>query len=99
MTGRCDSSCSIGTADKVERVAGVIVERADAALAEDDLLVAAGHDVLGAHQQLLERVGQAALEQDRLVRSCPARLQQVKVLHIARAHLNHVHVVEQRQID
>ena len=53
---------------EVERVARVIMKRADAAFAEDDLLVAAGHDVFRAHQQLFERVGQAALEQDGLVR-------------------------------
>ena len=82
---------------KVERVAGVIVERADAALAEDDLLVAAGHDVFRAHQQLFERVGQAALEQDRLVRLAKLT-QQVKVLHIPRADLQNVDVVEQWQI-
>ena len=30
---------------------------ADAALAEDDILVALGHDVLGAHHELLQRIG------------------------------------------
>ena len=86
--------CSIGTAARSERVAGVVVKRADAALAEDDLLVAAGHDVFRAHQQLFDGVGQAALEQDGLV-GLAKLLEQVKVLHIPRADLNHVDVLEQ----
>ena len=45
----------------IKRVARERLIRADAALAEDDALVAAGHDVLGAHQKLLDRVREAAL--------------------------------------
>ena len=86
-----------GHGREVERVAGVIVERADAALAEDDLLIAAGHDVLGAHEQLLERAGEAALEQDGLAELAELA-QEVKVLHVARADLNDVHVFEQGQV-
>ena len=82
---------------EVERVAGVVVERADAALTEDDVLVAAGHDVLRTHQQLLERVGKAALEQDRLFHR-PQLLEQVVVLHVARTDLDDVDVVKQRQV-
>lgn len=82
---------------EVERIARVVVKRADAALAEDDLLVAAGHDVLGAHEQLLERAGQAALEQDGLAQLAKLT-QEVEVLHIARADLNDVHILKQRQM-
>ena len=46
----------------VKDVSGVRLEPADAALAEDDLLVAARHDVFGAHQKLLERAHQSALQ-------------------------------------
>ncbi len=86
-----------GHGREVERVAGVVAEGADAALAEDDLLVAAGHDVFRAHQQLLERVGQAALEEDGLVRFAELA-QQIEILHVACADLQNVHVVEQRKI-
>ena len=78
---------------KIERVSRIIVKRADAALAEDDLLVAARHDVLGAHQQLLERSGETALEQNGLAEPSEL-LEQVEVLHIARADLNDVHIRE-----
>ena len=44
----------------------VLFEGADAALTEDDLLVAAGHDVLGAHDPLFDGVAEAALEQEGL---------------------------------
>ena len=50
----------------VERVARVGLEGADAALAEDDVVVAAGQDVFGRQQPLLNRRRHAALEQDRL---------------------------------
>ena len=51
---------------KVQRVAHTGLKGADAALAQDDVLVALGHDVLGAHHELFQRVGKAALEQYRL---------------------------------
>ena len=86
-----------GHGREVERVARVVVKRADAALAEDDLLVAAGHDVLGAHEQLLERAGQTALEQDGLAQLAELT-QEIEVLHIARADLNDIHILEQRQM-
>ena len=82
---------------KIERVARVVVKRADAALAENDVVVAAGHDVFRAHQQLLERVGKPALEQNRLFDRAHL-LEQVVVLHVARADLDDVDVVKQRQM-
>ena len=62
------------------------------------LLVAAGHDVFRAHQQLLERVGKAALEQDRACLDRAQLLQQIEILHVARADLNDVNILEQRQM-
>ena len=81
-----------GHGGKIQRVAGVLFKGADAALAEDDLLVAACHDVLGAHDPLLDGVAQAALEQHRLVHLAH-RLEQLEVLHIACADLHHVHIL------
>ena len=45
----------------VQGVAGEGLVSADAPLAEDHLLVALGHDVLGAHQELFDGVGQTPL--------------------------------------
>ena len=50
---------------EVEGVAGAGLEGADAALAQDDVVVALAHYVLGGHEQLIDRAGHAALEQDR----------------------------------
>ncbi len=72
---------------RVLRVAGL--EGADPAFAEDDVLVAAAHDVFGRHQQLVDRVGKAALEQNRLADAAKL-LEQFEVLHVARADLDDV---------
>src|SRR5207253_8399083 len=40
---------------EVERIAGEIGERAHAAFAQDNLIVSLGQDVLGGHQELVER--------------------------------------------
>ncbi len=50
---------------EVEGVAGAGLEGANAALAQDDVVVALAHDVLGSHEQLIDGAGHAALEQDR----------------------------------
>ena len=76
---------------EVEGVAGVLLKGADAALTEDDLLVAAGHDVLGAHDPLFDGIAEAALEQNGLVHLAHS-LEQLEVLHIAGADLHHVHI-------
>ena len=47
---------------EVEGVAGTRLERADAALAQDDVFVALAHDVLGRHQQLVDGTRHAAFE-------------------------------------
>jgi hypothetical protein len=55
-----------GNGRDVEGVAGRVLEGADAPLAEDDLAVAPGQDVLGGEQPLFDGGGEAALEKDRL---------------------------------
>ena len=84
-------------AGEVEGVAHTGLKGADAALAENDVLVALGHDVLGAHDELLEGVGETALEQDRFFLTAYS-LEQFEVLHIAGAHLDEVYVLEERQM-
>src|SRR5688572_148574 len=76
----------------VERVPRCRLERADAALAEDDVVVAAGQDVFRRQQPLLDRRRDTALEQHRLalVTQFP---QQGEVLHVAGADLEDVTVV------
>ena len=69
----------------------------DAALAQDDIGVAACKDVLRRHQELLHRGGQAALEQDGLFRAAQL-LEQHEVLHIARAELDDIHIREQVEV-
>ena len=77
---------------EVEREARRGLERADAALAQDHVLVALLQDVVGGHQQLVERGGQPALEQHRLA-ELARHLEQRVVLHVARADLDHVGVL------
>lgn len=84
-------------AGEVEGVPHTGLEGADAALAEDDVLVALGHDVLGAHDELLQRVGKAALEQDGLLLTAHG-LEQLEVLHIAGTDLNEVHILKEGQM-
>ena len=67
----------------------MVGEGADAALAEDDVVIPARHDVLGGHEPFLERRRHAALEQHGLLRFRHA-LEQTEVLHVARADLNDV---------
>ena len=55
-----------GNRAQVEQIAGGGVEAADAALAENHVGVPLGEDVLRGEQQLLDRRGEAALEEHRL---------------------------------
>src|SRR5580704_12545496 len=52
----------------IERVAEVIFERADAALAEDDVVISAGENVFGAEEKLFDGSGHAPLEENGLLR-------------------------------
>ena len=83
---------------QVQRVAHARLKGADAALAQHNVGVAFGHDVLGAHHQFLQRVGQPALEQHRRLQAAHG-LQQLKVLHVARADLDHIHPGVHKQRD
>ena len=76
----------------VEGVAGRRLEGADAALAQDDVEVAALGDVLRRHQPLLDGRRHAALEQHRLAGLADG-LQQPEVRHVAGADLQHVGVL------
>ncbi len=73
----------------VERVARVALERADAALAQHHVHVAARQDVFRRQQPLFDRRGNAALEHDGH-RRMPQLAQQREVLHVARADLEDV---------
>src|SRR6266849_3194054 len=77
----------------VERVACVGFKGANAALAEDYVVVAAGEDVLGAEEQLFHGGGHAALEEHGLA-DFAERAEEIIVLHIARADLEDVDVAE-----
>ena len=65
------------------------LERADPALAEDHVRVALLEHVLRRHQQVVEGRRQPALEQHRLA-AAPDLGQQLVVLHVAGADLDHV---------
>src|SRR6266446_1133659 len=82
-----------GDGGDIERVARVGFEGADAALAEDDVVVAAGKNVFGAQQQFFHGGGHAALEQHGLADFAKGA-EEVVVLHVARADLKDVHVAE-----
>src|SRR6266849_1078098 len=82
-----------GDGGDVERVARVGLEGTDAALADNDVVIAAGEDVLGAEQQLFHGGGHAALEEDRLADFAECA-EEIIILHIARADLEDVHVAE-----
>ena len=84
-------------AGQVQGVAHAGLKGADAPLAQDDVLVAFRHDVFGAHDQLFQGVGQAALEQHRLFLAAGG-FQQLKVLHVAGPDLDKVHIFKQGQV-
>ena len=78
-----------GNDRQVQGVAGEIGEGAHAAFAEHHVVVAFGKDVLGGHEELVERGGHAALEEDGLF-GTPCALEQREVLHVASADLDDV---------
>ena len=75
----------------IQRVAGVGLKSANAALTHDHLVVAAGHQVFGGEQQFFQRGGDAALQQHRFAHFAKFA-QQIEVLHVARAHLQDVDI-------
>ena len=77
---------------EVEGVAGAGLEGADAALAQDNVVVALAHDVLGGHEQLVDRAGHAALEQNRGL-GLADLLEQGEVLGVAGADLHDVNLL------
>ena len=74
---------------EVKGVARAGLKGADAALAEDHVVIALAHDVFGGHEELIDGSGESALEKHR--RAGAADLfEQGEVLRIARADLHHV---------
>ena len=92
MMGRWLRRCTAGTMAKIERVAGVIGEGAHTALAEDDVVIALAHNVLGGHQEFFQRRRDAALQQDGLAGASGA-LEQREILHVAGANLDDVGIL------
>ena len=86
-----------GDRRQIQGIAGVIVKGADAPLAEDDLFIAVGHDVLGTHQQFLQGVGKATLEEDGLAELAQLP-QKVEILHIPCAYLQYIHILKEGQV-
>ena len=74
---------------KIECVACVLRESANASLAQDDVIIALGHDVLGREQPFLERSRHPAFQQHRQLRPA-SPLKERKVLHAASANLNDI---------
>src|SRR5207253_5091289 len=77
----------------VEGIASVGFERAYAALAQDDVVVAPGENVLGAHQKFFHSGGHAALQENRFS-DFTKRAKHVVVLHVTRADLEDVDVAQ-----
>src|SRR5436190_18067931 len=80
----------------VQGVAGVSLKGLDAALADDDFVIAAGHQVLGRKQRLFNRRRRAAFEQNWLVELGKVS-QQIVILHVARADLQNVYVTDEER--
>src|SRR5436305_13703664 len=92
--GKMCEALQNGHGGDVHRVPGAGLKGPDATSAKNDLIVAAGHDVLGGKQQLFYSGRYAALEEDRFA-GLAQLPQQVEVLHIARPNLENVCVLEQ----
>ena len=78
----------------IQIIADQLLKGTDAALAQDNIGIAACEDVLGSHEELLHGGGQTALEEDRLVAAAQF-LEQHEVLHIAGTKLDDIHIREQ----
>ena len=82
---------------EVKRIAGILLKGTNAALTKHHLLVALAHNIFRRHQPFLNGVAKTAFQQHRRF-GAPHRFQQVKILHIARPNLNHIHAVFQKLI-
>ena len=87
-----------GDGVQVEGVARARLEGADAALAQHHAVVALAHDVLGRHEQLVDRSGDAAFEQHGRG-GLADFLEQVEVLRVAGADLHDVDAALHEQLD
>ena len=81
----------------VHGVAGVSLERPNAALAQDNFVVAARQQIFRRTQQFFDGGRDAALEQHRFAHLAQFA-KQVEILHISRAHLEDVDI-GQHQFD
>ena len=81
-----------GDDGEVEGVAGEVREGTDAALAEHDIVVAFGEDVLGGHQKFVEGGGHTALEEHGEFGAAGA-FEKREILHVARADLDNVGIL------
>ena len=75
---------------QVKGIAGIGLKGADAPLAQDDIFVALGQDVFGGHEEFLDRGAHAALQQHGLA-GLSHRFEQIEILHVAGADLDHIH--------
>ena len=77
---------------EIERITSVLRECANTSLAQDDIVISFGHDVLGREQPFLECCSHSSLQQHRQLRTASS-LQKGKVLHAASANLNDIAVL------
>src|SRR5690242_15287082 len=80
-----------GNGGEIEGVACVGFKRADAAFAKNDVVISARKNVFGAEQQLFHSGGKAAFQEHGLADFAEGA-KQIVVLHVARTHLEQVHV-------
>ena len=77
---------------QIERIARIRLVSAYAALAEYDVVVTAGHDVLRRVEPLADGRGKAALQEYRRMHLADF-FEQLEVLHVARTDLDHVGIL------
>jgi hypothetical protein len=90
MIGKWLRRCTAGTMLR-SREARVIGKRAHTALAEDHIVIALAHNVLGRHQEFFQGGRHSALQQHRFWGTAGA-FEQGIIMHVARADLNNVGV-------
>src|SRR5437870_4948316 len=95
QNGQVRKLLDYGNSGDIQSVARGRFKGADSALAEDHVVVAAGHDVFGAEQPFLDGGRHTALQQHRLVYNAQGA-QKMVILHIARAHLQNINVRKHR---